>query len=592
MKPTIPVIWPARNRDYLARGYADCALLEAIFDESLWRAVDGFQFEHFEVRGDEFPDVEGAVVVANGRANAKDAAWLATEVDRLAWALVILTGDEEWEINWPLFLSQYEGSDQRRKLWIMQPLPEHAGVDYMLPGGWYPRTREELRTRSVQAQERQHPWFFAGQVTHQRRKDCVARLIKDNRGVLIQTGGFMQGVPNEEYMKLLASSKLVPCPSGPVTVDTARPLSAMEAGCVPIVDMRRTHGDQFDYWTLCFGEGWPMPSVWEWDELPRALDQGLRDWPRNANRISAWWQNWKRQTAYALRDQLYDLRRHVEIERGEIDDRVTVVITTSPIPSHPSTAIIEQTIASVREHLPDCEIIIGIDGVRPEQAEMTTAYGEYVRRLLWKCNFDWHNVLPVMMSEWGHQANTTRLALSKVRTETMLFLEHDTPLTGGEGSINWEGLIRLIEDQHANVIRLHQDIEIHPDHASTMIDQTNQYINGVPLRRSNVWWQRPHLASTQFYREMLDHWFPTHSRTMIEDRIYSPMHLECITQREGWGRWKVWVYHPDHEPDDVRGIRRSGHLDGRGDAPKYGMIYGDRPEQGKPDAAVEAGVDP
>ena len=57
---------------------------------------------------------------------------------------------------------------------------------------------------------------------------------------------------------------------------------------------------------------------------------------------------------------------------------ITVVIPTSPIPSHPSTAIIDETIASVRKQLPDSRIIVTADGVRAEQVGMANNYFEYL----------------------------------------------------------------------------------------------------------------------------------------------------------------------------------------------------------------------
>jgi hypothetical protein len=43
---------------------------------------------------------------------------------------------------------------------------------------------------------------------------------------------------------------------------------------------------------------------------------------------------------------------------------ITIVMATSVIPDHPSTAMIEQTIGDIRVHFPDNEIIMQIDGLR------------------------------------------------------------------------------------------------------------------------------------------------------------------------------------------------------------------------------------
>ena len=56
-----------------------------------------------------------------------------------------------------------------------------------------------------------------------------------------------------------------------------------------------------------------------------------------------------------------------------------MIVTTSPVPSHPSTSDIEHTIGSIREHLPTAEIVIVADGVRQEQQDRRKTYEHYLR---------------------------------------------------------------------------------------------------------------------------------------------------------------------------------------------------------------------
>ena len=147
------------------------------------------------------------------------------------------------------------------------------------------------------------------------------------------------------------------------------------------------------------------------------------------------------------------------------DDLITVIVTTSPTPLHPSTDHIRQTIESIRSDLPTAEIVIACDGVRPEQCHRTADYQEYIRRLLWACNTEWSNVVPLVLDEWQHQALATRAALELVETPLILFMEHDTPIVG---DIDWAGLCRATLGPDVDLIRLHQDVAIHPDHESVM----------------------------------------------------------------------------------------------------------------------------
>jgi len=553
----IDVIYPMRNPDALTRGYGDCALLEEILNGKLWTPPQAYEFVHHDVRtDDEWPDVPGAVVLVNCRNNVDDADWLIDRIDRLGWALVILAGDEEWTFPWHRL-----PPTATRRTWIQAPTPEQAmWASHVFPGGWYWRTREEIEPHFARYMQRPLRWFFGGQVTHVRRKQCVSALRGVADGELIETDGFLRGVPTSQYHLILAGAKAIPSPSGPYTCDAARPLAAMEAGCVPILDLRKPLDPQFNYWDLVFGEDHPCPEIADWRDVGPVITRIDRDWQTLQPRVFSWWQQWKRDLACRLHHDIATLG--APRPPAMPDDRITVVVTTSPIPSHPSTTVIDETIASIRESLPTAQIVVAVDGVRPEQVYAKDRYFWYIERLLWKCNFEWHNVVPVVLDEWGHQANLTRRALDFVDTETILFVEHDTPVCG---DIPWANLIEAIHTGAANAIRLHQDVEIHPDHEAILLDDQPWEVAGVPMRRSSAWWQRPHLASTEFYRRFLDDYFPTTSRTMIEDRLYSPVHLDSLDGN--WGRWKVWVYTPKGN------MQRSRHLDGRQDQPKFEMRY-------------------
>lgn len=136
----VPVLWVSHHPEILARGYADQGLVEAILAREVWTPPDALAFDHCEVRGD-FPDADGALVLVNCRTHASpaDVAWFVGQLERLRWSVVILCGDEEWVFPW-----RAVRQTARRRVWIMQPRPEHAGCDGLIPGGWCPWTRECL----------------------------------------------------------------------------------------------------------------------------------------------------------------------------------------------------------------------------------------------------------------------------------------------------------------------------------------------------------------------------------------------------------------------------------------------------------------
>lgn len=493
----------------------------------------------------------GAVVVVPARYHT------AADVNRLIapldWAVVILTSDEESTFPWR------EVTHPNMRRWIMTPRPElHAGHVRFLGEGWPTDTPTILAGYTAEHLARPLDWFFAGQVNHPRRKACVRALASMTGGRLVQTEGFTQGLTRDLYLRAMASAKVIPCPSGPATPDSFRAYEALEAGCVPIVDGSCPAGVD-GYWPFTFGLV-PFPVIDDWASLPTVMAETLADWPAITNRCSAWWQRYKRDLAVRISDDITavsGLRPPIDT----VDQAVTVLIPTSPIPAHPDTSVIEATIDSVRDHLPSAEIIVMCDGVRPEQASRTADYEEYQRRLLWLCDHRWTHVTPVRSEAHQHQANLTRAALEFVRTPCVLFVEHDTPLVTDE-PIDWQSIIAAVRSGEVNMIRLHHEAVILEPHRPLMIDQTPIRIAGCPLLRTVQWSQRPHVASTDYYRRVIDEHFPTTSRTMIEDKLHS------VCQVEPWSSNRVAIYAPGTN------LKRSLHLDGRGADPKFEMAFG------------------
>lgn len=554
----VPVLWVSLHDDVLARGYADQGLIEAMFDRTLWTPPHALTYEHHEVRG-EFPDVEGAVVVVPYRHHHDDTEWLRRQLIRLRWSVLMLVGDEEWDGPWQRLML----GGASRPVWIMQPQPEHAEyASEMLPCGWYPGTREGLMAGRDATSGRSLRWMFGGQITHARRAQLVRTLRRMRGGRLIETPGYLQGVPQAEYMALVADAKVVPCPSGPKSVCTARTEEALEAGAVPVLDALKPDEPQFDYWGLLWPDH-PLRVSHDWRTFPQVAAEV--NWPSEAVQAWSWWQQRKR--AYVTRLDA-DVRAAATLAtpacRGGPNDQVTVIITTSPVTMHPSTEHIECVVDSVRAQLPLAEVIIVADGVRKQQEGLRARYDEYLHRLCWLTNFRWHNVVPLVLPTWGHQANAVRAALDLVTTPLVLFAEHDTPLK--EALLPWDALCDLVASGDANAVRFHHEDHIHPEHEGLMVDHETHDVGGLPLRRTMTWWQRPHLASTAFYRRLLD-MFPPESRSMIEDHVYGVVSSAHVDHGDAaWDDWRLFVYTPDG------GMQRSWHLDSRGDEPKYDML--------------------
>lgn len=537
----IRVVWLNRHvaPGHISRGFWDQGIVEAAISGDLY--PHGIAAEHLR----DVPDGGMAVVVLPARWHEHDLDWVNEQIGRLDACLLILTGDEEGAF--PIGDLKHD----RLRVWVQTPhgLPEGA---FALEDGWPPAAPRLLRQMGAAATRRPLDWFFAGQLNNAPRRALAAELAEMGSGRLLTTDTFGSGWPYHRYLRGLASAKVVPCPSGLFTVDTLRLFEALEAGCLPVAEAASPNRGSEGYWQILYGEEPPFPIVDDWAMFRAKLPEWLEAWPSNANRAFAWWQQRKRAIGVRFAD---DLAAAAGVDVAAWVPPITVLMPTSPIPSHPSLEIVKATIRSVRAQLPDAEILLMIDGCRPEQAHLAQSYEEYQRRLLWWINHQPH-ITPVRFDEFSHQAAMTRHTLDLVHTPLILFVEHDTPL---EGEIPWQPISEVLQSDLADVIRFHHETQIPFEHGYLMRDMLNLF--EVPLLRTIQWSQRPAIARADYYRRVIKENFRRGSRTMIEDRMHGVVYEDSRHGRADLHR--IYIYHPEGS------ILRSRHTDGREGEPKF-----------------------
>lgn len=221
-------------------------------------------------------------------------------------------------------------------------------------------------------------------------------------------------------------------------------------------------------------------------------------------------------------------------------DQLTIVVTTSMVPSNPSTALIDRSIASV---LAGCggRLLILCDGHKGN-----LAYAAYMASLRSK-----YPGAVYAAEKWCNQAGTLRRFFDKIETEYLLLWEHD-----------WELLRPLpvadILASLANPVRFLR-LNKRPNVVAGWDRKLVPYESRIPLLATPCWSSNPHFARTDTYRNLiLPHCLDGGA---IEPRIMgkpgfaekdADAGLESFTRR-----WGMFVYGKLNEPPVVR------HLDGR-----------------------------
>lgn len=236
---------------------------------------------------------------------------------------------------------------------------------------------------------------------------------------------------------------------------------------------------------------------------------------------------------------------------------ITVMVPISPIVSHPQTFILDETIASVRHHLPDAEILLMFDGVRVENEDRRPVYEEHIRRVLWKADKQWGNTAPFIFDAHRHQVGMLRAVMDEIRTPLLLFVEQDTPLVSEP--IDWQACVDIITTGDADVVRLSHEAVIPIEHEHLMLGVMGNFL------RTCQFSARPHLASTAYYRRLLADHFSPEACCFVEDVAHGVCQNAYIRDGlAGWYGHRLWIYHPPGG-----NIKRSYTTDGRAGEPKY-----------------------
>jgi hypothetical protein len=270
----------------------DQNLLDLLFDNHLYPT--GLQFK----RVDGYPPKSGGILLVPGRYWHERIHDIDDAISSHKWVLLMRVGDEEdtFDVN--------QVAHPNIKFWLQQPRTDKDYGDARLFGcGFTPH----FNSLPAEPSDKSVDLFLSAQNTHPRRRQAFTALAGEHPGWRVEaTEGFTKGLTPEVYRDAMIQTKVAPAPSGPYSADTFRLFEALEAHCVPIADDRSPQWKTLGYWQKIFGEC-PFPVLHDYADLPNLVEEALKDWPANANRIAAWWMRYKRQLARWLVDDLKKL---------------------------------------------------------------------------------------------------------------------------------------------------------------------------------------------------------------------------------------------------------------------------------------------
>lgn len=239
------------------------------------------------------------------------------------------------------------------------------------------------------------------------------------------------------------------------------------------------------------------------------------------------------------------------------ESKISILVPMSPIKSHPDISIISHTIETIRFHFPTAALHIMMDGVRAEQESYRENYEKAQASL--RRRMDGANTRFWTFDKQTHQVGMTREVLKHIETPLIMFVEQDMPIVINE-PIEFEGILKLVLGGRLNLMRLMH--EAFPLACHEHLYRKVHVVEGIRFRETMQWSQRPHVASTDFYRKILDAHFSLDANSMIEDCMHG------VAQDHEWEYTKMAVYLPND-----RDAKRTYHTDGREGDKKYDELY-------------------
>ena len=212
--------------------------------------------------------------------------------------------------------------------------------------------------------------------------------------------------------------------------------------------------------------------------------------------------------------------------RSIIDADTTIIVTSSFIPSLPSTELIDETIESLHYleglRLQSTPIIITIDGAynkdRGPNAPRTKVLQEYKQKLQQKylARDVPHNNITILTSETNIKlVGNVQKAMDIVNTEFVYLVQHDMPFIA---PINHTGLVATFHNHPDDQVRLvrfspRKTLTRHRDHILGVCEEDeimfHDVASNIHLSKTHTWSDNNHFTRKSYYEEIfttIDGW--------------------------------------------------------------------------------------
>ena len=229
---------------------------------------------------------------------------------------------------------------------------------------------------------------------------------------------------------------------------------------------------------------------------------------------------------------------------------LTVLVTTSPVPSNPSLEMISRVLDSLARWLgEDYKVLLVCDGCEGSQ-QVRRSYEEYKRRLRRLLSNRIYEV-----DKRVHQAGAVSRAFARVDTRFILLLEHDFEMVRPPETR--EILNALDNHREVKFVRLNKRANREAGWDRVLIPWQN--VGKPRLLRTPCWSANPHFAKTEVYKEQV---IPScRDGRPLEDCLMGPPgngrdDLERLGPLAFQRKWGTFVY------GSLRDLPVVNHLDG------------------------------